>query len=86
MADHRTKRLAARSPLMPLAVIVVGVVTALALWFWAVGEMPEVAPAQTENTLARDRPTGAGTAPEAPADRLVGEELPEGVVQPAPTD
>lgn len=79
MADPHPR---GRSPLIPLVVVALAVVIGLAIWFWAEDEVPRVEPAQTENGLARDRPAGAGTQPEAPGDPLVGTEPSDPVLGP----
>lgn len=51
-----------------LAAIVVALIAAYFIW---VGEVPRSEPALDSDSLARDRPTGAGTAPEGLADPLI---------------
>ena len=87
MARQPSDRARQRSPLFYLGTIGAAVVIALAVSFFFAGESPEVAPEDTSNVLARDRPTGAGTQPEEPSDTLVGEDPDEPIVEPAaPSD
>lgn len=79
-SDKRTK---GKTPLGPFLISLVLVVGAIAIYFTVIGKTPESEPA-TMGDVVRDRPTGAGTVPEAPADPLIGgatEELDE--VEPA---
>ncbi len=71
MSRMQPKRRRGVSLIVPLGVVAGAVVALIAVYFLAVGEVPELAPETTDNVLARDRPTGAGTAPETPADPLV---------------
>ncbi|SFP37223.1 hypothetical protein [Tranquillimonas alkanivorans] len=69
--DPSDKRKKGKTPLGPFLIALVLVVGAIAIYFVVIGETPESEP-ETTGEIVQDRPTGAGTVPEEPADPLIG--------------